>query len=296
MTRRAWLLFVALSLIWGVPYLLIRVAVQSVDPLIVAAGRTAIGALVLLPLAWRRGVLGPAFRRWRPLLLFTLVEISIPWVLLGHAETRLTSSTAGLMIAAVPLTAALLLALLGDERIDGRRLAGLALGFGGVAALVGLDLEASDLGAVSALAVAVLGYAIGPIVIARRLSDVPPLGVVTASLLLATALYAPFAPRAWPSVVPGTAAAAIVTLALLCTALAFLLFFALVAEAGPARATVITYVNPAIAVLLGVLVLDEPLTLGMAIGFPLVVVGSVLGTARTRDDSAAPARSPEAAA
>jgi drug/metabolite transporter (DMT)-like permease len=296
MTRRAWLLFVALSLIWGVPYLLIRVAVQSVDPLIVAAGRTAIGALVLLPLAWRRGVLGPAFRRWRPLLLFTLVEISIPWVLLGHAETRLTSSTAGLMIAAVPLTAALLLALLGDERIDGRRLAGLALGFGGVAALVGLDLEASDLGAVGALAIAVLGYAIGPIVIARRLSDVPPLGVVTASLLLATALYAPFAPRAWPSIIPGAAAAAIVTLALLCTALAFLLFFALVAEAGPARATVITYVNPAIAILLGVLVLDEPLTLGMAIGFPLVVVGSVLGTARTRGGSAAPARSPEVAA
>lgn len=282
MTARGWALFGALGLIWGVPYLLIRIAVEDLDPLIVAFGRTLIGALVLLPVALGTRALAPAFHRWKPLLLFTVVEITGPWLLLGHAETRLTSSTAGLLVAVVPLIAAVIVTRLGHDRLDVRRLLGLGLGFAGVAALVGLDVRLSDLPAVGAVALTALGYAVGPVIITRALSDIPPLGVVTGSLIVATALYAPFAPFAWPTHVTLDAAWSVLGLGLVCTAAAFVFFFALVAEAGPARATVITYINPAVAIVLGVIVLDEPLTTGMTIGFPLVIAGSILATARVR--------------
>jgi drug/metabolite transporter (DMT)-like permease len=155
------------------------------------------------------------------------------------------------------------------------------IGFAGVATLVGLDIHFSDFAAVGALALCALGYALGPIIIDRKLADVPPLGVVTASLILATVLYAPFVPLLWPSHATWAAVGSVVGLGILCTATAFLLFFTLIAEVGPARATVVAYINPLVAIILGVLLLNEPLTLGMAIGFPLVIVGSILGTART---------------
>lgn len=280
MTRRGWMLFLALGVIWGMPYLLIRIAVESIDPLVVAFGRTLIGALLLLPVAVHRGALVPAFRRWRWLLLFTLVEISGPWLLLGHAETRLNSSTTGLIIAVVPLMAALIVTRLGHDKLGRRRIAGLAIGFVGVAALVGIDVHLSDYLAVGALVLASLGYAIGPVIIDRKLNDVAPIGVVAASLLIATLLYAPFAPFLWPAQVPAAAGWSVVGLGIVCTATAFMLFFALIAEVGPARATVITYINPAVAIVLGAWVLSEPLTLGMAIGFPLVIAGSILATHR----------------
>ena len=274
------MLFVALGLLWGMPYLLIRIAVASVDPLIVAGSRTLIGALLLLPVALHRNALAPAFRNWKWLLAFTLIEISLPWVLLGHAETRLNSSTAGLLIAVVPLFAAIIVTRLGHERLEPRRLLGLGLGFAGVALLVGLDIHFSDWLAVGATIVVSLCYAIGPIIIDRKLKDVPAIGVIAASMVLATLIYVPFAPFLWPEHVPAAAAWSVVGLGVLCTAAAFLVFFALIATVGPARATVITYINPAVAILLGALVLSEPLTLGMAIGFPLVLIGSYLGTMR----------------
>ena len=285
MTKRAWLLFIALGVLWGMPYLLIRIAVSAVDPLVVAGSRTLIGALLLLPIAWHRKVLLAGFRKWQWLLAYTLLEINIPWLLLGHAETRLNSSTAGLLLAVVPLFAALIVTRLGHESLEPRRLLGLGIGFAGVALLVGMDIHFSDLPAVAATMVVALCYAIGPIIVDRKLKDVPAIGVVTASLIVATLLYAPFAPMVWPEHIPASAAWSVVGLGVLCTATAFLVFFALIAEAGPARATVITYVNPAVAIVLGAVVLSEPLTLGMVIGFPLVIVGSVLGTSRVRTDA-----------
>jgi drug/metabolite transporter (DMT)-like permease len=287
MTRRGWLLFVALGVLWGMPYLLIRIAVETVDPLVVAGSRTLIGALLLLPVALHRNALGAAFRNWKWLLAFTLIEISVPWVLLGHAETRLTSSTAGILIAVVPLFAAIIVSRLGHERLEPRRMLGLGVGFAGVALLVGLDIHFSDFPAVAATIVVSLCYAIGPIIIDRKLNNVPAIGVITASLILATLIYLPFAPFLLPKVYVAEALISIAGLGVLCTAAAFLVFFALIAEIGPARATVITYVNPAVAVVLGAIVLSEPLTLGMAVGFPLVLIGSYLGTTRT-----APAASP----
>jgi drug/metabolite transporter (DMT)-like permease len=290
MSTRGWSLFLALGLIWGIPYLLIRIAVESIDPLVVAFGRTLIGAALLLPVALYRNELAPSFRRWRVLLAFTLIEISGPWLLLGHAETRLNSSTAGLLLGIVPLIAAVIVTRLGHDRLDARRIAGLVIGFAGVVTLVGLDIQLSDFAAVGAMALTALGYAIGPIIVDRKLSDAPSLGVVTASLIIAAALYAPFAPWFWPSQPSAGAVAAVAGLGVFCTAIAFVVFFALVAEVGPARTTLVTYLNPVVAIVLGVLVLNEPLTLGMAIGFPLVILGSILGTARTKRQPAPMAR------
>jgi drug/metabolite transporter (DMT)-like permease len=289
MTRRGWLLFISLSVIWGVPYLLIKIAVTDVDPLIVAFGRTSIAALLLLPVALYRRTLMPVLRRWKWLLLYTVVEMSGPWLLLGHAETTLNSSTAGLLLAVVPMIAAIMLAATGHDQFDRRRILGLVIGFAGVACLVGLDIKFDDLTAVGAVLLVAIGYAIGPIIINRQLADLPPIGVITGSLIVASVLYAPFSIWLWPERFTPPAVWSIVGLAVVCTALAFLVFFALIAEAGPARATVITYINPAVAITLGVLLLAEPFTVGMAIGFPLVIVGSILATARGRQSKRGPA-------
>jgi drug/metabolite transporter (DMT)-like permease len=280
-TRRGWLLFTALSLCWGIPYLFIRIAVVDLDPLIVAFGRTAIGGLLLLPLALRARALQQLRPHWKILLLYTAVEIIGPWILLGHAETRLNSSTTGLIIAVVPIAAAIILTVMGLDRLDTRRISGLVIGFVGVGLLVGLDVQTDDFVAIGQLLLVVLGYAIGPIIISRRLGHLPSLGVVTASLLIAAAAYAPFTPLVWPDHWTAPALGSVVVLAVICTATAFLVMFALIAEAGPARMTLITYVNPAIAILLGATVLGEPVTIGLAIGFPLIIVGSVLGTWRS---------------
>ncbi|MGV9821195.1 DMT family transporter [Nocardia xishanensis] len=290
MTRRGWLLFLTMGVIWGVPYAMIAVAVEDFDPVFVASCRTLIGGLLLLPVALYTDALRPVLRRWRPLLLYTLVEISGPWLLIGYAETTLNSSTVGLLIAAVPLIAVLIVTRLGHETIDARRMLGLIVGFAGVAALVGLDVDLSNLAAIGAIGLTTIGYALGPIVINRALADLPPMGVVTASLLLATVLYLPFAALRTPTHFAADAALSVLGLAIVCTAAAFLLFFALISEIGPARATVITYINPAVAIVLGVTLLDEPLTAGMAIGFPLVVLGSFLGTKQSR--AAAPQDDP----
>lgn len=294
MKRRGWLLFGALSVIWGIPYLLIKIAVRDLDPVVVAFGRTFLGALLLLPIAVRRRTLAPVLRRWRWLLLYTLLEIVGPWELLGHAETRLNSSTAGLLIAIVPLLAAVLTAAANRrrpdaERLSGRRIAGLGVGLAGVVALVGFDVHLDDLPSVGAAVLTAVGYAAGPLLITRKLADLPPLGVITGSLVLAAAIFSPFAVLVHPHRVSAAAGWSVAALAVVCTALAFVVFFALIAEVGPARATVITYVNPAVAILLGIAVLGEAFTLGTAIGFPLVILGSVLATARQSPAGGPPA-------
>jgi drug/metabolite transporter (DMT)-like permease len=277
-------LFGAMCVIWGIPYLLIKVAVEDLSPPTVVFLRTGLAALLLLPIALFGGHLRGLGAAWLPLVGYTLVEICGPFLLLGYAETRLTSSITGLLIAAVPIVGAVLGRLTGGaERLSARRLTGLLLGVLGVAALVGLDVATDDLVAVLAVGGVVLGYAVGPIILARRLSDLPGLGVVAASLAIAAVVNAPAGlaqlPSRWP---PATVTAAVLTLAVVCTAIAFLVFFQLVAEVGPARATVITYVNPAVAVLLGVVVLGEGFTLVTGIGFVLVLGGSVLATSRPK--------------
>ena len=292
MSRRGWVLFLALSVIWGIPYLLIKVAVDAVHPSVVVFLRTLIGAVLLLPIAATRGQLGPALRRWRPLLLFTAVEITAPWLLLTEAERKVTSSFAGLLVAVVPLIGAVLaLISVSSDRLSRGRLVGLLVGFAGVAALLGIDLHGAHgqtLAAVFILLTAV-GYALGPMVVARALSDVPPMGVIALALGINAVVYLPFAIHDAPSHTPAANVVwSLVGLGVVCTAAAFLVFFALIAEVGPQRATVITYLNPAIAILLGVTLRGEKFTAGMAIGFPLVLLGCWLATGRRSAPQAVP--------
>jgi drug/metabolite transporter (DMT)-like permease len=288
-SRRGWFLFVAVGVIWGIPYLLIKVAVGTLSPASLVFFRTVVAAVLLLPLAAARGQLRPLLRHWKPLLVFTAVEVAIPWFFLASAEQRLSSSLAGLLIAAVPLVGALLGWATGGERLGPLRLLGLLLGVAGVAALVGLDLHASDGWALAQMIIVVVGYAVGPFILARYLSGQPGLGITAASLGLTALAYLPVAivqlPRHWPA---AKVVGSVVGLSVVCTAAAFLLFFALIAEVGPVRATVITYVNPAVAVALGVALLGEPFTVGIAVGFALVLAGSVLATRRNRTVEAAP--------
>jgi drug/metabolite transporter (DMT)-like permease len=281
MSRRGWLLFCAMGVIWGIPYLLIRVAVREIDPPTLVFARSAPAALLLLPLAAHRGFLRPLLARWRWIVLFAVVEMAVPWLLLSSAEQHVTSSTAGLLIAGVPLIAAVLYPLFRHtERLDQRRIVGLLVGFAGVAALVGIDVRGSNLLAVAEIGVVAIGYSLGPLVVARRLPDLPSLGVVSVALGLTALVYLPVAATHRPTHLSAEVIWAVVGLAFVCSALAFLLFFALIAEVGPARSTVITYVNPAVAVVLGVALLGEPFTAGMAVGFPLILIGSVLATGR----------------
>lgn len=295
MTRRGWFLFSALCVIWGIPYLLIKVAVRDISPAALVFLRTTLGTLLLLPLVLRGAQLRPLLARWRPLVLYTVIEIAMPWFLLSDAEQRLSSSLSGLLIAAVPLVGATIAAVSGGhERLDGRRVAGLLVGLAGVAALLGLDVRASDLGAVAKMAVVVLCYAVGPLIISRKLADIPSLPVVTASLALCAVGYAPFAVAQLPAALPPKEViAAVVILGTVCTSLAFLVFFRLIAEVGPVRATVVTYVNPAVAVALGVTLLHEPFTVGTGVGFVLILAGSFLATRAAqvprRNASVAPA-------
>jgi drug/metabolite transporter (DMT)-like permease len=281
MTRRSWLLFAAMCVIWGIPYLLIRVAVRDIAPGTLVFLRTGIGGLILLPFALRAGGFRPVMQRWAPLVLFSVLEMAIPWLLLSQAEQRLSSSLSGLLIAAVPLLGVVVAWVSkADERTDRWQLLGLFVGLVGVAVLVGVDFGSIDSMALVEMLGVVIGYAIAPAILARKLADLPSLPVVCASLLLVALGYLPYAATRMPTHVAATGWWSVATLALVCTALAFLLFFALIAAIGPTRATVITYVNPAVALLCGVVFLDESLTLGMAIGFPLILVGSVVGARR----------------
>jgi len=236
--------------------------------------------LLLLPIAALRHELRPVLQRWRLVAVFAGIEIAVPWVLLGWAETRISSSLTALLIAATPLIGtALALAPRGRERLTADRAAGLALGLAGVGSIVGLGLEGVSAAPLVAVGLVATCYAVGPALRERWLSDLPSLGVIAVSLGLTALVYVPVTAAAGAGHAPSaTALAAIVTLAVVCTAIAFLVFFALIGEIGPVRSTVITYVNPAVAAVLGVVVLGEELTLWMCVGFVLVLAGSVLAT------------------
>jgi drug/metabolite transporter (DMT)-like permease len=280
MTRRGLVLFGLMSVIWGIPYLFIRVAVAEITPATLVLARTAIAAAILLPYAIARVDLRPVLARWRWVFAFAAVEIAIPWIALGSAEQKVTSSLAGLLIAGVPLVGmALALITGGADRVGRTGLAGLLIGLVGVAAIVWGNFSATDPAAFLEIAIVVVGYAVGPAILARRLGGLPAVGIMAISLALCAVVYVPIAAVQLPSAVPSSnVVASVLILAVVCTAAAFLVFAALIDEIGPVRATVITYVNPAVAAVLGVLVLNETFTVGMGLGFALVVVGLTLAT------------------
>jgi drug/metabolite transporter (DMT)-like permease len=283
MSARAWTSFAAVATLWGIPYLFIKLAVDDgVPPAFLAWARVTLGAAVLLGLAWRAGLLGSLRGRLKVLIAYTVAEIVIPFPLIAGGETRIASSLAAILIAAVPLFIALL-AIRFDpsERAEGRRLVGLIIGLAGVVALVGIDVsgDPKELVGAAMILVAAFGYSVGPMVWKRTLADLDPRATMGASLLLASIALAPAAAVRPPTEMPSaTALIAIVVLGLFCTAAAFVFFGILIAEAGPGRAAVITYIAPVVAVALGVTILGERPGVGAAAGLLLILAGSWLST------------------
>ncbi len=274
---RAWLLFGAMALIWGIPYLFIKQAVESYSPAAIVAARTLLGALILLPFALRARALRPAFSRIGWVLAFGAIEMAGPFLLLGHAEQTLPSGLTGLLVATVPLFAALI-ALVGGDRgvLHPVRGLGLLVGFVGVAIVVaGPGLAVGDAGplAIAEVLLVALLYAVAPFIVARKLRGVPALGTVVVALFAVGIFYLPIALLTQHEAPTVASTLSLAALGVVCTALAFVLFFALIERVGPSRAPLFTYVNPVVAVVLGAIVLAEPLSPGLVFGFPLVVAG-----------------------
>lgn len=288
MSLRGWALFAAMALIWGIPYLLIKIAVEGVSAPVLVFARTAVGAAVLLPLVLWRSAWAPVLRHWRPVLAFAFFEIIAAWLLLSDAERHLSSSLTGLLIAATPIIAAVLARATGSETGFGvKRIAGLGVGLVGVAVLAGPALTGGSTWPVTEVLLVSTCYAIAPLIAARYLGDVPTLPLTAACLSVAALVYAGPAAATWPDHVPATRVLlALLGLAVLCTAVAFIVFFALIREVGAARALVFTYVNPAVALAAGVIVLNEPLTPWNVAGLALILTGSVLATRRPDVDPA----------
>ena len=265
MSRRAWILFASVSLIWGVPYLFIKVALDGgASPMLVAWGRVAIGAALLLPIAWKLGYLDGLRSKAKPLVAFSIAECGLPWWLIPLGEQQVSSSLAAILIASLPLVTALLAFRVDrSERVVGLRLVGLFIGLAGVVLLLGLDVggRGSEILGAAAILGATLCYAAGLFIVKRHFSEVNPIGAVAAALGISTVMLAPAGIGSIPGAeISAGAMGSIVVLGAVCSALALILFFGLIADVGPTRASVITYVNPAVAVFLGVALLDESLS------------------------------------
>ncbi len=283
MTRKGWILFIAMSLIWGIPYLFIKIALVELNPGVVVFARVGIAAIVLIPIAIYQGVLQPLRKKWIILAGLACVQIVGPFLLISFGEQHITSSLTSLLIASDPIWVALL-ALRFDpsERVTGIRSLGLLIGIVGVAVLLGFDAGGDEqklLGAAMVL-LAALGYAIGALLIKRpTFAALPRLGVVSFMCLASTVVLLPFAALHLPGKIPAPQVIiSLIVLGLICTAVAYLIYFALIAEVGASRSTVITYVNPAVSVFLGVMLLGEPLNISIIIGFLLILLGSWLST------------------
>ena len=282
MSWRGWTAFVALGIIWGLPYFFIKLALQDVSPLILAFSRVVLAALILMPIAWHRGALRSLGNHKMAICAFGLVEFAIPFSLISLGERWISSSVTGILIAMVPLSIALIQRFFGiREALGAWRVFGLVVGFVGVAALLGTGSIAGSLGwaGVGCMLLATMCYAIGPLIIQRHMHGLDSIGPLAASLVVAALILVVPAVMEFPSRLPSPMALlSIAVLGTVCTAVAMLLMFYLVRHAGASRASVITYINPVVAALLGVWVLDEHLGIGGFIAFALILLGSWLAT------------------
>lgn len=279
MSRRGWALFLAMAVIWGLPYLLIRVAVRQLEPGVLVLMRTAPVAVLLTPLVWRQRQFPALLKNVKWIAAFGVAEFGIPWFLMSTAEEHITSSLTSLLICCVPLFSVLAQRIRRTEdRITPRRYLGLGVGAVGVAFLVGLDLGGGSLTWIAMMMLVGIGYTIGPAILATKLKDVAGPTLVMGATAIVSLAWLPWAVIHWPHTVSSETWECVGVLSIVCTAGAFLTFFELVKEIGATRATVVTYFNTAIAVVLGIVGLHEPLTAGIIVGFPLVIVGCVVAT------------------
>jgi drug/metabolite transporter (DMT)-like permease len=290
MSRKGFLLFIAASLAWGVPYFFIRIAAEEFSPSMIIFARTILGAIVLIPLAIKRNSLRPALKAWKYVLAFAVIEMVIPWWMLTTAQSgnpvHISSGLAGLLIGTVPFFSLFLgYFYMGDKSVfHPKTIFGLVTGFVGLFLLVGIDAFQGHVDPfwVGVVIIGAIGYAIAPTIVAKHAGKVPSEGVISISMVMVAIVYAipAFSQPFQPGVVEATTDGwiALIVLGVVCSAIAFVVFFALIKEIGSTRATLITYPNTLIAILLGVLFLQEPLTPGMMVGIPLVILGSYFAT------------------
>ena len=283
MSRRAYFHFAVSGLFWGIPYLLMKVAVADIPPTVIVCSRVLIGAAILIPLAIHQKVLMDAIRGWRYVLPYAIFEMMIPWILITNAEKKISSGLAGLLIATVPIWSTIFASMNGDKTVwHSKRLVGIAVGFVGLVGLVGYEsiFGNSDPLSIAMMLVTAMSYSYAVNMISIKLPEVSGIAINGLAMVFTAIAYLPFMIAQWPAAntVSTESALSLLALGIFCTALAFISFFIVLKEIGPARASIGTYVNTAIAVVLGVLILSEPLTLGIIIGLPLVMIGSFLAS------------------
>jgi drug/metabolite transporter (DMT)-like permease len=280
MSRRSWLLLLVLGAIWGASYLFIKIGLRDLSPSMVAFVRIALAALVLLPVAALQGALRGIRARAGWLALVGAVQVAGPFVLISAGEEEISSSLAGILVASAPLFTALLAIWVDhEERSQGLRLAGVLVGFAGVALLLGVDLGGSGSALLGGLAVvlASLGYAVGGFLVKHRLAGFAPVGMSAAVMVASAIFLLPPAILTAPQSAPGLGPAAAVTaLGVLGTGIAFVIFYGLITSIGPARAFLVTYIAPGFAVVYGALLLSEQVTVGTLAGLALILCGSWL--------------------
>lgn len=300
MNRRAWILLAVLASLWGTSYLFIKIGLRDLSPSVVVLARIALAAAVLVPIAAVRGGLGALRGAIGVVLLVAAVQVAAPFLLIAFGEQAITSSLTGILVASAPLfTAVLAVPLDDEERSSGWSLVGVVAGFVGVALLIGFDVGGRDalLGSAAVL-LAALGYAVGGFVVKRSSATVDPLVLAAGTMVAATAMVAPPALATLPDAVPSAGSlAAMAALGVACTGVGFAIFHTLIADVGPARAMLVSYVAPAFAVLYGATLLGEPVTAAAIVGLALIVGGSWLGAGgrAPRDDAAEPELMPAAA-
>lgn len=284
MSSKGLALFLSAGLFWGLPYFFIAIALEGFSTPTIVFARTLIGAIILIPYAIATKGLVPALKAWPYVLAFAVLEMLGPWWLITEAERHIPSGLTGLLVATVPFFAVAILAIVFKDRtaLKPIPLAGMVIGFLGLIVMVGIDSFLGNISVLWVLAVvlASVGYAIAPIMANHKMRDVPTSGVIGVSMAIVAVLYSPFALSNLPGEIaknPGPDAwIALVVLGVVCSALAFVIFFELLKEVGPVKASLITYVNTAVALLLGTIFLAEPVTPGLLIGIPLISVGLYL--------------------
>jgi drug/metabolite transporter (DMT)-like permease len=283
-SRKSLFYFLLVGFLWGIPYLLMKVAVEEIPPSAIVAGRTLIGAAILIPVALYRKTFKGAVLGFKYVAFYALLEMIGPWILISTAQKKIDSGLAGLLISTVPIFAAIITSLRGDHSVwQFKRMFGIVVGFIGLIAVVGIESFSgnSHPASIAMMILAAMGYSYAIIMVTTNLPLVDGIAINGLAMAITSIFWAPLAIAQWPAQVSLKPAMSLIALGVLCTALAFLIFFKLLAEIGPARGSLVTYLNTSVAVVLGVIVLDEPITTGLIVGLPLVLIGSYLASKKS---------------
>ena len=286
MSRKSLFHYVLVGILWGIPYLLMKVAVEDFPPAAVVAGRTLIGAAILIPVALYRKKFKGAVLGFKYVAFYALMEMIGPWILITTAEQKINSGLAGLLVSTVPIFATIITSLRGDHSVwQFKRIIGIIVGFIGLILVVGIEslTGTSDPLSIAMVILAAMGYSYAVIMVTSNLPLVDGIAINGLAMAITSVFWAPVAIAQWPSSISMDSALSLVALGVLSTAFAFILFFKLMEEIGPARGSLVTYLNTAVAVVLGVIILREPLTAGIIVGLPLVLVGSYLASRKVQE-------------